>query len=88
MRLPVLDITRHDALGSIPPRIDRAMTDDLMRTLALDAAGASALRIADRRRDRATLPGPARHHRIDPQDFLPEPHPCPSGTRGPAATSG
>ena len=72
-----LDNTLHDALASIMPRINRAMTDYVMRTLALDEAEASALRTAYWRRYGATLLGMVRHHDVDPHDFLRETHPFP-----------
>ncbi|MEI7444765.1 MAG: pyrimidine 5'-nucleotidase [Burkholderiales bacterium] len=72
-----LDNTLHDALAAIMPRINRAMTEYVMRTLALDEAEASALRTTYWRRYGATLLGMVRHHGVDPRDFLRETHPFP-----------
>ncbi|MFO0233616.1 MAG: pyrimidine 5'-nucleotidase [Burkholderiales bacterium] len=72
-----LDNTLHDALRSIMPRINRAMTEYVMRRTGLDEAGASALRVHSWRRYGATLLGMVRHHAIDPHEFLRETHPFP-----------
>jgi putative hydrolase of the HAD superfamily len=72
-----LDNTLHDALPSIMPRINRAMTEYVMRRTGLDEAGASALRVQYWRRYGATLLGMVRHHAIDPHEFLRETHPFP-----------
>jgi putative hydrolase of the HAD superfamily len=72
-----LDNTLHDALPSIMPRINRAMTEYVMRRTGLDEAGASALRVQYWRRYGATLLGMVRHHAIDPNEFLRETHPFP-----------
>lgn len=72
-----LDNTLHDALESIMPRINRAMTDCVMRTVGLDETAASALRVQYWRRYGATLLGMVRHHGVDPNAFLRETHPLP-----------
>jgi putative hydrolase of the HAD superfamily len=72
-----LDNTLHDALPSIMPRINRAMTDFVMRTLSLDEAQASALRVHYWQRYGATMLGMIRHHGVDPQVFLRDTHPFP-----------
>ncbi|MFM1989284.1 MAG: hypothetical protein RJA99_2241 [Pseudomonadota bacterium] len=72
-----LDNTLHDALAAIMPRINRAMTDYVMRTLDLDETEAGALRTAYWRRYGATLLGMVRHHGVDPHHFLRETHPFP-----------
>ncbi|MFN7641494.1 MAG: pyrimidine 5'-nucleotidase [Burkholderiales bacterium] len=72
-----LDNTLHDALPLIMPRINRAMTDYVMRTVGLDEAAASALRVQYWRRYGATLLGMVRHHGVDPHAFLRETHPFP-----------
>jgi putative hydrolase of the HAD superfamily len=72
-----LDNTLHDALPSIMPRINRAMTDFVMRTTGLPEAEASALRVHYWRRYGATMLGMIRHHGVDPHAFLRETHPFP-----------
>ena len=72
-----LDNTLHDALPSIMPRIDRAMTDYVMRRTGLAEAEASALRVSYWRRYGATLLGLVRHHDVDPHEFLRDTHPFP-----------
>lgn len=72
-----LDNTLHDALASIMPRINRAMTEYVMRRVGLDEAGASALRVDYWRRYGATLLGLVRHHAVDPHEFLRDTHPFP-----------
>lgn len=72
-----LDNTLHDALPAIMPRINRAMTDYVMRTLDLPEAEASALRVHYWRRYGATMLGMIRHHGVDPHDFLRQTHPFP-----------
>lgn len=72
-----LDNTLHDALPVILPRIDRAMTDFVMRTLALDEARADALRRDYWHRYGATLLGLVRHHGVDPRAFLRDTHDFP-----------
>ncbi|MEO1766906.1 pyrimidine 5'-nucleotidase [Thiobacter aerophilum] len=65
-----LDNTLHDATPHIFPHINRAMTRYLMEHLALDEAGASALRQLYWQRYGATLLGLVRHHGTDPRHFL------------------
>jgi putative hydrolase of the HAD superfamily len=72
-----LDNTLHDALPSIMPRINRAMTDYVMKRTGLPEADASALRVSYWRRYGATLLGMIRHHDVDPHEFLHETHPFP-----------
>ena len=72
-----LDNTLHDAMPVIMPRINRAMTDYVARTLKLDHEQASALRAGYWRRYGATLLGMVAHHGVDPHDFLRQTHPFP-----------
>jgi putative hydrolase of the HAD superfamily len=72
-----LDNTLHDALPAIMPRINRAMTEFVMRTLDLGEAQASALRVQYWRRYGATMLGMIHHHGVDPHVFLRETHPFP-----------
>ncbi len=72
-----LDNTLHDAGTHVFPRINRAMTDYVARTLALPHDEASALRVHYWRRYGATLLGMIRHHDVDPHEFLREAHPFP-----------
>jgi putative hydrolase of the HAD superfamily len=72
-----LDNTLHDALSAIMPRINRAMTDYVMRTTRLDETEASALRTHYWQRYGATMLGMVRHHGVDPHDFLRDTHPFP-----------
>ena len=65
-----LDNTLHDANPAIFPAINRAMTDYLMRHLALAEAEADRLRMEYWRRYGATLQGMIRHHGTDPAHFL------------------
>ncbi len=65
-----LDNTLHDATPHIFPHINRAMTRYLMEHLALDEAGANALRQHYWQRYGATLLGLMRHHGTDPDHFL------------------
>ncbi len=69
-----LDNTLHDAGPHIFPHINRSMTEYLMRHLALDKAGADALRERYWHRYGATLLGLMRHHGTDPDHFLWETH--------------
>jgi putative hydrolase of the HAD superfamily len=69
-----LDNTLHDAMPAILPRINRAMTEYVMRRLDLCEADASALRVHYWRRYGATLLGMVHHHGVDPHDFLRETH--------------
>jgi putative hydrolase of the HAD superfamily len=72
-----LDNTLHDALASIMPRINRAMTEYVMRTTRLGENEASALRTHYWHRYGATMLGMVRHHGVDPHDFLRDTHPFP-----------
>lgn len=65
-----LDNTLHDASPHIFPHINRAMTRYLMEHLALDEAGANALRQHYWQRYGATLLGLVRHHGTRPEHFL------------------
>jgi len=69
-----LDNTLHDARPHIFPHINRAMTQYLQRTLALEEAAAGELRQEYWRRYGATLLGLMRNHGTDPADFLRETH--------------
>lgn len=69
-----LDNTLHDARPHIFPHINRAMTEYVQRTLALEAAAAGELRETYWRRYGATLLGLMRHHGTDPRHFLRETH--------------
>lgn len=73
-----LDNTLHDATPHIFPHINRAMTRYLMEHLALDEAGANALRQHYWQRYGATLLGLVRHHGTDPAHFLRETHRFPA----------
>ena len=72
-----LDNTLHDASPHVFPRINRAMTDYVSRTLDMPEAEASALRVHYWQRYGATLLGMIRHHGVDPHEFLRETHPFP-----------
>ena len=72
-----LDNTLHDATPHVFPRINRAMTDYVSRTLGLPEEEASALRVHYWQRYGATLLGMIRHHGVDPHEFLREAHPFP-----------
>jgi putative hydrolase of the HAD superfamily len=72
-----LDNTLHDASPHVFPRINRAMTDYVSRTLDMPEAEASALRVHYWQRYGATLLGMIRHHGVDPHEFLREAHPFP-----------
>ena len=65
-----LDNTLHDASRHIFPRINRAMTDFIVRELAVEEAEANRLRLHYWRRYGATLGGLVRHHGVDPKHFL------------------
>jgi putative hydrolase of the HAD superfamily len=69
-----LDNTLHDALPSIMPRINRAMTEFVMRRLGLDERAASDLRVHYWKRYGATMLGMIRHHGVDPHEFLRDTH--------------
>lgn len=72
-----LDNTLHHASHAIFPAINEAMTRYIRETLSLDAAEADYLRLRYVRRYGATLLGLARHHPIDPHDFLKAVHTFP-----------
>lgn len=65
-----LDNTLHHASHAIFPAINEAMTRYIIGTLQVERAEADRLRVAYTRRYGATLLGLARHHPIDPHDFL------------------
>ena len=65
-----LDNTLHNASPHIFPHINRAMTQYLMRHLALSQEAANALRVQYWRRYGATMLGLVRHHGTDPDHFL------------------
>jgi putative hydrolase of the HAD superfamily len=65
-----LDNTLHDATPHIFPRINRAMTDYIMRELSVDELEANRLRQTYWSRYGATLRGLVAHHGIDPGHFL------------------
>jgi len=72
-----LDNTLHHASHAIFPRINVAMVAYMMRTLGVAREEADALRTAYTKRYGATLLGLARHHPIDPREFLAEVHTFP-----------
>lgn len=65
-----LDNTLHNATPVIFPRINRAMTDYIMRELSVDEPEANRLRQTYWSRYGATLRGLVTHHGIDPGHFL------------------
>ncbi|HTI18538.1 MAG TPA: pyrimidine 5'-nucleotidase [Trinickia sp.] len=65
-----LDNTLHRASHAIFPAINAAMTQYIIDALGVDRAEADRLRLGYVRRYGATLMGLARHHQIDPHDFL------------------
>jgi putative hydrolase of the HAD superfamily len=69
-----LDNTLHDASPHIFPRMNRAMTEYVMRHAGLDEEAANELRRSYWRRYGATLSGLVRHHGTDPHHFLAETH--------------
>lgn len=69
-----LDNTLHDASHRIFPHINRAMTDYIVRHLAVDEHEAGRLRQAYWQRYGATLRGLVCHHGVDPHHFLAETH--------------
>jgi len=73
-----LDNTLHDASPHVFPHINRAMTRYVMEQLALDEAGANALRERYWRRYGATLLGLVRHHGTDARHFLWHTHQFPN----------
>lgn len=70
-----LDNTLHDTVARIMPRINRGMTEFIMRELGLPEAEAAALRTGWWKRYGATLLGLAAHHpEVDLHAFLRESH--------------
>lgn len=65
-----LDNTLHHASHAIFPAINEAMTRYIIDALSVERAEADRLRVGYTRRYGATLLGLARHHPIDPHDFL------------------
>lgn len=65
-----LDNTLHHASHAIFPAINAAMTRYIVEALGVETAEADDLRLRYVRRYGATLLGLARHHPIDPHDFL------------------
>jgi pyrimidine 5'-nucleotidase len=65
-----LDNTLHHASHAIFPAINEAMTRYIVEALSVETAEADDLRVRYTRRYGATLLGLARHHPIDPHDFL------------------
>jgi pyrimidine 5'-nucleotidase len=65
-----LDNTLHHASHAIFPAINEAMTRYIIDALSVEQAEADRLRVGYTRRYGATLLGLARHHPIDPHDFL------------------
>ncbi|MGN6653528.1 pyrimidine 5'-nucleotidase [Trinickia sp.] len=65
-----LDNTLHHASHSIFPAINAAMTRYIVDVLRVETAQADWLRVRYTHRYGATLLGLARHHPIDPHDFL------------------
>ncbi|HTH76600.1 MAG TPA: pyrimidine 5'-nucleotidase [Trinickia sp.] len=65
-----LDNTLHHASHAIFPAINEAMTRYIVEALSVATAEADTLRLRYVRRYGATLLGLARHHPIDPHDFL------------------
>lgn len=72
-----LDNTLHDANLHIFPRINRAMTDYMVRHLDLVPDEAARLRQHYWERYGATLLGLMRHHKTDPDHFLQHTHALP-----------
>ncbi|SIT74986.1 MULTISPECIES: pyrimidine 5'-nucleotidase [Burkholderiaceae] len=69
-----LDDTLHHASHAVFPQINRAMTDYIERALQVSRDEADRLRVHYTRRYGATLLGLARHHPLDPDDFLAQVH--------------
>jgi pyrimidine 5'-nucleotidase len=65
-----LDNTLHHASHAIFPAINEAMTRYIIEALSVERGEADRLRVGYTRRYGATLLGLARHHPIDPHDFL------------------
>lgn len=76
-----LDNTLHDASRQIFPRINRAMTDFIVRELAVDENEANRLRLDYWARYGATLTGLVKHHGVDPRHFLDDTHHFPDLAR-------
>ncbi|MDG0023728.1 pyrimidine 5'-nucleotidase [Trinickia sp. Y13] len=72
-----LDNTLHHASHAIFPAINAAMTRYIVDALSMATAQADELRLRYVRRYGATLLGLARHHPIDPHDFLRSVHTFP-----------
>lgn len=72
-----LDNTLHRASSAIFPAINEAMTQYIVDALGVGRAEADSLRLGYVRRYGATLTGLARHHSIDPHDFLKVVHTLP-----------
>ncbi|HTH58944.1 MAG TPA: pyrimidine 5'-nucleotidase [Paraburkholderia sp.] len=72
-----LDNTLHGASRAIFPQINRAMTQYIVDALNVDVAEANRLRVGYTLRYGATLLGLARHHPVDPHDFLKVVHELP-----------
>jgi pyrimidine 5'-nucleotidase len=73
-----LDNTLHHASHAIFPAINEAMTRYIAESLGVGRTEADQLRLGYVRRYGATLTGLARHHPIDPQDFLRVVHTLPN----------
>ena len=73
-----LDNTLHRASHAIFPAINVAMTQYIVDALGVGRAEADRLRLGYVRRYGATLTGLARHHPIDPHDFLRVVHTLPN----------
>lgn len=65
-----LDNTLHGASRAVFPAINRAMTQYIIDTLGVSHDVANHLRTSYTQRYGATLLGLARHHPVDPHDFL------------------
>lgn len=72
-----LDNTLHSASHAIFPAINEGMTRYIIDALGIGRAEADELRLAYVRRYGATLLGLARHHPIDPHEFLRVAHAMP-----------
>jgi pyrimidine 5'-nucleotidase len=76
-----LDNTLHRASHAIFPAINTAMTQYIIDALQVEHAEADRLRVGYTQRYGATLLGLARHHPIDPHDFLKVVHTFPDDLR-------
>lgn len=83
-----LDDTLHRASGHVFPRLNRSMTDYIMRHLDLGEAEAGALRTRYWHTYGATLLGLIRHHDVDPHHFLWHTHQFPDLERIVVAEAG